>query len=135
MTIILLVFCLSRCLPLDPHIVHCLHILNTFGILMTDKPWLFVVVVLFYHRLCQQYGRTLPIRNLPTPRLVQFIDNRTNRRHRHVWVRCFDTINIMISCMSLILIHMYYFFLIIILSYHSCSSEPLVVSRNLLIVG
>ena len=66
---------------------------------------------------------------------MQFIDNRTTRCHCHVWVCCFGTNNIMISCMSLILIHVYYFSLIVIFSYHSCISEPLVVPRNLLIVG
>ena len=35
--IILLLFCLSRWVPLDPHMVDCLHIYNTFFVLTTDN--------------------------------------------------------------------------------------------------
>ena len=132
--IILLLFCLSRCLPLEPHVVDSLHIYNTLVVLITDKPRQFTVIVLFHHILFQQYSQNLRLCHLPTQRSVQFIDNHTTHRQLHVWVHCFDTTNIMISCMSLILIHMSYFYLIIILSYHLRSSEPLVVSRNLFIV-
>ena len=47
MIILLLLFCLSRCSPLDPHVVDCLHILNMFVVLTTDKPQLFTVIFYF----------------------------------------------------------------------------------------
>ena len=99
---ILLLLCSSRRLPLEPQVIDCLHILNTFGVLTTDKQRIFMIVVLFIHRLCQQYGKKLLLIHLPTQRLVKFIDNN-------------NTVNIMISYMSLILIHMSYFSSIIIL--------------------
>ena len=40
---------LSHILPLDPHVVYCLHIYNTFAVPTTDNPRLFTDVVLFYH--------------------------------------------------------------------------------------
>ena len=52
-------------------------------------------------------------------------------RHNHVWVICFGTMNIMVSCMSSILIHMSYFYFYIILSFHLRCSGPRVVSRYL----
>ena len=133
--IILLIFYLSCCVTLDPHIIDCLHIYNKFVVLTIDKPRLFTVVFLFHHIFCQQYGQTLRLCHLPKKRKVQFTDNHTTHRHRHVWMRCFETTNIMISCMSLISIHMYYFCFIIILWYYSRSSESLLFSRNLLIVS
>ena len=60
---------------------------------------------------------------------------RICHHHRHVWVRCFETTIIMVSCMSLILINMPYFSFNIILSYHLRRSEPRVVSRYLPIVS
>ena len=133
--IILLLFCLLCQVALEPHVVYCLHIYNTFVVLKTNKPQLFTVVILFYCILCQKYRQIFRLRRLPIQRLVQFIDNHTTRRHHHVWVRYFETTNIIILCMPLTLIHMPYFSLIIILAYHLLSSEPLVVSINLLIVS
>ena len=52
--IIILIFCLSRKVPLYPHVVYCLHIYYTFVILTTNKPRVFTVVVLFYHIFFQQ---------------------------------------------------------------------------------
>ena len=131
--IVLLLFCLLGCVPLEPHVVDCLHIYNTFVVLTTNKPRLFTVIILFHHIFCQQYGIMLRLLHLPRQSEVQFIDNHTTYRHHHVWERCFNTTNIMILCISLIWIHMSYFSLIIIISCHFCSSEPLVISRNLLI--
>ena len=56
--IILLLFCLSRQLPMDPHVVDCLHIYNTFFILTTDKPLHYIIL--------QQHGWTLILCHLPT---------------------------------------------------------------------
>ena len=64
----LLLFCLSRQIPLDPHVVYCLHIYNTFVVLMTDKPRLCTVDILLHHILRQQYGHTLRLRHPPTQR-------------------------------------------------------------------
>ena len=66
--IILLLFCLLSRVPLEPHVVDCLHILNIFFVLTTDKTRLFTVVILLHNNLCQQYGRTLHISHLPTQR-------------------------------------------------------------------
>ena len=57
--IIILIYCLSRQVPLYPHVVYCLRIYNKSVVLTTDKPQLFTVVVLFHHVFYQQYGRTL----------------------------------------------------------------------------
>ena len=75
--IILLLFCLSRWVPLCLNVVYCIHIYNTFVALMTDKPRLFKVVVLLHHILIQQYGRTLRLFHLLTQRWVKFIGNYT----------------------------------------------------------
>ena len=66
--IILLLFCLSRLLPLYPHIVYCLHIYNTFVVLTTNKPGLLTIIVLFHRIFYQQYGQTLRLCHLPTQR-------------------------------------------------------------------
>ena len=44
--------------------------------------------------------------------------------HCHMWVRCFETTNLMVLCMSSILIHMSYFTFYIISSFYSHCSEP-----------
>ena len=54
--------------PLDPHILYCLNIYNTFIILMTNKPQLFTVVVLFYHIFFQKYGQMLHLHHQLTQR-------------------------------------------------------------------
>ena len=66
--IILLLFFLSRWVLLYPHVVYCLHIYNTFVVLTTDKPRLFMVVILFHHTFYQQYGPTLSLRHQKTKR-------------------------------------------------------------------
>ena len=66
--IILLLFCLSRLVPMYPHVVYCLHIYNTFVVLTTNEPRLFTVVILFHHIFYEQYGRTLHLRHQPTQR-------------------------------------------------------------------
>ena len=63
-----MLFYLSPRVTLYPHVVDCSHIYNTFIVLTTDKPQLFMVVVLFHHIFCQKYGRTLRLRHLPTQR-------------------------------------------------------------------
>ena len=44
--------------------------------------------------------------------------------HCHVWVRCFETKNIMVLCMSSVLIHMSYFTFYIIWSFYLHWYEP-----------
>ena len=61
--ILLLLFCLSFRLPLDPHVVDCLHIFHKFFFPTIDKPQIFMVFVLIYHRFCQQYRQTLILRH------------------------------------------------------------------------
>ena len=56
---------------------------------------------------------------------------RLLHHHCHVWVRCFETTNIIFSSMSSIAIHVPYFYFYIILSSHSRCSETWVVSRYL----
>ena len=48
--IVLLIFCLSCRVPMDPHVVYCLHIYNTFVVLTTNKPRLFTVII-WLHRI------------------------------------------------------------------------------------
>ena len=59
----------SRCLFFD--------IYNTFVVLMTNKPRIFMVVIWLYRILRQQYGQTLCLLDLHTQRWVQFIDIHT----------------------------------------------------------
>ena len=66
--IIILLFCLSRRVTLHRHIVYCLHIINKFFVLTSDKPRLFRVVVLFHHILFQKFGQTLRLRHQLTQR-------------------------------------------------------------------
>ena len=63
-----MLFSLSRRVPLDPHVVDSLHILHTFGVLTTDKQQILMVVVLSYHRLCQQYRQMFILSHQPTQR-------------------------------------------------------------------
>ena len=65
---LILIFCLSCRILLDPYVVYCLNIFHKFCVATTDKPQLFMVFVLIYHRFCQQYRQILLLRHQPAQR-------------------------------------------------------------------
>ena len=52
----------SYTVPLVPHIVFVYKNYNTFAVLTTDKPQLFMAIVFFYYVLSKKYRQTLRLR-------------------------------------------------------------------------